>query len=199
MTAIDRDSQVEPISPEELEELLAIVRAPPAEPVLTEDGRWRKEYREAQARKRIAGVQHDLFGGPAKTHYHRHDPQPAFERPAIETIDAKMKRIAGNAAATFGPERADRPTFLSPEEREAIIQGAANWLRLRQRVRIIDGPGPVDPAYGGYRWIGREGVIYRLCSPVFAERVYVFLDPVGGERAEKVAFVEIRDLEPIQE
>ena len=199
MTVIDHDSQVKPISPEELEELLAIVRAPPAEPVLSEDGRWRKEYREAQARKRIAGVQHDLFGAPAKTHYHRHDPQGEFKRPAIEPIDAKMKRIAGNATATFGPERADRPAFLSPEEREAIIRGAANWLHLRQRVRIIDGPCPVDPAYGGYRWIGREGVIYRLCSPVFAERVYVFLDPVGGERAEKVAFVEIRDLEPIQE
>ena len=91
MTVIDHDSQVEPISPEELEELLAIVRAPPAEPVLSEDGRWRKEYREAQTRKRIAGVQHDLFGGPAKTHYHRHDPQGEFKRPAIEPIDAKMK------------------------------------------------------------------------------------------------------------
>lgn len=197
MTAIDCRSQGDRISSEELEELLAIVRAPPAEPVLTEDGRWRKEYREAQARTRIAGVQHDLFGGPAKIHYHRHHQQAEFQRPAIEKIYAKMKRIAGNATATFGPERADRPTYLFPEEREAVIRGAANWLRLGQRVQIDDGPGAVDPAYGGYRWIGREGVVYRLCSPVFAERVYVFLDPVGGERAEKVAFVELRDLEPI--
>ncbi len=190
---------VDPITPEEFEELMAIVRAPPPEPVLTEAGRWRKEYREAQARDRIAGVQHDLFGGPASTHYHRHHPQAPFERPEIEGIDAKLKRIAGNPAATFGPERAHRPAYLSPEERAEIIRSAANWLRLGQRVRIVDGPGAVDPAYGGYRWIGREGVVYRLCSPVFAERVYVFLDPVGGERAEKIAYVEIRDVEPIEQ
>lgn len=159
MQPIRSEHPADPITPEELEELLAIVRAPPPEPVLSEAGRWRKEYREAQARK----------------------------------------RIAGNTAATFGPPRADRPAYLSPEEREEIIRGAANWLRLGQRVRIVDGPAPVDPAYGGYRWIGREGVVYGLCSPVFAERVYVFLDPVGSERAEKVAFVEIRDLEPIQQ
>ena len=66
-------------------------------------------------------------------------------------------------------------------------------------MRIVDGPGPVDPSFGGYRFIGREGVVYRLCSPVFAERVYIFLDPVGAERAEKIAFVELRDVEPIAE
>lgn len=199
MKPIRSEPAADPITPEEMEELLAIVRAPPPEPVLSEAGRWRKEYREAQARKRIAGVQHDLFGGPATTHYHRHDPQAPFKRPAIETIDAKLQRIAGNPTATFGPARADRPAYLSTEERDEIIRSAANWLHLGQRVRIVDGPGAVDPAYGGYRWIGREGVVYRLCSPVFAERVYVFLDPVGSERAEKVAFVEIRDLEPIEQ
>jgi hypothetical protein len=118
---------------------------------------------------------------------------------AIETIDAKLQRIADNPTATFGPARADRPAFLSTEERDEIIRSAANWLHLGQRVRIVDGPGAVDPAYGGYRWIGREGGVYRLCSPVFAERVYVFLDPVGSERAEKEVFVEIRDLEPIDQ
>ena len=187
----------DPIPPQEFDALMAIVRAPPAEPVLSEAGRWRKEYREAQFRDRIVGVQHDLFGGSAVTHYRRHTPQAAFERPPIEGIDAKLERIAGDPVATFGPERADRPTYLSREEKDAIIRGAANWLHLGQRIRIIDGPGAVDPAFGGYRFIGREGAVYRLCSSVFADHVYVFLDPVGAERAEKVAFVELRDLEPI--
>ncbi len=187
----------DPISPEEFEELMAIVRAPPPEPALSEAGRWRKEYREAQFRDRVVGVQHDLFGGAAVTHYRRHAAEAPFQRPAIENIDAKLERIAGDPLATFGPERADRPAFPSQEEKEAIIRGAANWLRLGQRVRIVDGPGAVDPAFGGYRFIGREGAVYRLCSSVFADHVYVFLDPVGAERAEKIAFVELRDLEPI--
>lgn len=199
MKLIRPADNVDPITPEEFEELMAVVRAPPAEPVLSEAGRWRKEYREAQFRSRIVGVQHDLFGGASVTHYRRHDPQASFERPSVEEIGTKLKRIAGNPAATFGPERADRPSFLSPEEREAVIRGAANWLHLGQRVRIVDGPSPVDPAFGGYRFIGREGVVYRLCSPVFAERVYIFLDPVGAERAEKIAYVELRDVEPIAE
>src|SRR3546814_1769750 len=90
----------------------------------------------------------------------------------------------------------DRPTFLTDEEKAVIINGAANWLHIRQRVRIVDGPGPVDPQYGPYRFIGREGVVWRLCSSVFADRCYVFLDPVGAERAEKIVFVELRDIAP---
>jgi hypothetical protein len=34
---------------------------------------------------------------------------------------------------------------------------------------------------------------------VFADRVYVYLDLVGSERSEKIAFVEVRDVEPIGE
>src|SRR3546814_9450098 len=64
-------------------------------------------------------------------------------------------------------------------------------------VRISDGPGPVDPQYGPYRSIGREGVVWRLCSSVFADHCRVFLDPVGAERAEKIVFIEIRDIEPL--
>src|SRR3546814_16782822 len=95
------------------------------------------------------------------------------------------------------PPREDRPAFLNDEERAAVISGAANWLYVSQRVRIIDGPGPVDPQYGPYRSIGREGVVWRLCSSVFADHCRVFLDPVGAERAEKIVFIEIRDIAPL--
>lgn len=78
-----------------------------------------------------------------------------------------------------------------------MISGAANWLYVSQRVRIIDGPGPVDPQYGPYRFIGREGVVWRLCSSVFADHCRVFLDPVGAERSEKIVFIEIRDIAPL--
>src|SRR3546814_13784227 len=105
-----------------------------------------------------------------------------------DLLEAKLARIEGDRAASFGPGRADRPTFLTDEEKAVIINGAANWLHIRQRVRIVDGPGPVDPQYGPYRFIGREGVVWRLCSSVFADRCYVFLDPVGAERAEKLVF-----------
>ncbi len=189
--------QAEPISPQEFEALMTIVRAPPAEPVLSEAGRWRKEYREAQFHQRIIGVQHDLFGAPAVTRYHRHAPQAPFKRPPVESIDAKLQRIKGDPLATFGPKRADRPAYPTQEEKDAIIRGAANWLHLGQRVQIVDGPTPVDPAFGGYRFIGRMGAVHRLCSSVFADHVYVFLDPVGAERAEKIAFVELRDLAPV--
>ena len=39
--------------------------------------------------------------------------------------------------------------------------------------------------------------IWRLCSAVFADHVYVNLDLIGAERSEKVAFVELRDVAPI--
>jgi hypothetical protein len=32
---------------------------------------------------------------------------------------------------------------------------------------------------------------------VFQDRVYVHLDPVGSERTEKIEFMEIHDLEPV--
>lgn len=158
---------------------------------------WRAAYREEQRQKRIVRYQPDLLGGDPVTHFRRHRPAPDFPRPAIESLEAKLARIEGDRAATFGPGRADRPHFLTDEEKAVIINGAANWLHIKQRVKIVDGPGPVDPQYGPYRFIGREGVVWRLCSSVFADRCYVFLDPVGAERAEKIVFVELRDLAPV--
>ena len=131
------------------------------------------------------------------THYRRHQRQAPFDRPPIESVEAKLERIAGDPFATFGPPRADRPAFLTQDEKDEVVRSAQNWLRLGQRVQIIDGPCAIDPTYGGYQFIGREGVIFKPCGAVFPEWTYVFLDPVGGERVEKVPLVEIRDLKPL--
>ena len=185
------------ISKADFDELMAIVRSDPetARP-MTDDDCWRRDYQREQARIRIAGFQADLFGAATVTHYHRHAPGPKMEREP-EPIAVKLERIKGDPLATFGPPRADRLAFLSQDERNAIVRGTANWLRVRQRVRIVDAPGAVDPQFGPERFLGRTGVVWRLCSSSFAERCYVFLDPVGGERTQKIEMVELRDIEPI--
>jgi hypothetical protein len=185
------------ISQAEFNELMAIIHSDP-EPSrpLTDDERWRRDYQREQARIRIAGFQADLFGAATVTHYHRHAPGPRIEREA-EPLAVKLERIKGDPHATFGPPRADRPAILSQDERDAIVRAAANWLRVRQRVRIVDAPGAVDPQFGPERFLGRTGVVWRLCSSSFADRCYVFLDPVGGERTKKIEMVELRDIEPI--
>lgn len=191
------DHRIANISTAEYGELIAIVRsdAAAARP-LTDDDRWRRDYQRTQQEIRIAGFQEDLFGARTVTHYHRHAPGPKVDR-APEPIDVKLRRIKGDPEATFGPPRADRPAFPSPSERAAVVRAAANWLRVRQRVRIVDAPGAVDPAFGPERFLGRSGVVWRLCSNTFADRCYVFLDPVGGERTQKIEMVELRDIEPI--
>jgi hypothetical protein len=193
---MDYDPRIANVSPEEFAELLAIVRSEPDRAPLTQDDRWRRDYAEQQRRKRIVGHQHDLFGAPATVHYRRNAPAPEIERPPVETIEAKMKRIAGDPLATFGPPRSDRPAYLSTAEKTAIIAAASNWLRVRQRVLIVDAPGTVDPAFRPQLFLGRRGVVWRLCTGAFADHCYVFLDPVGGERTQKIVFVELRDLAP---
>ena len=183
------------MSPEEF--LAYLDQLDRAEKPKTPEQIWRAAYREEQRQKRILGYQPDLFGADPVTHFRRHRPAPDFPRPAIESLEAKLARIEGDRAAAFGPGRADRPTFLSEEEKAVVIAGAANWLHVKQRVRIVDGPGPVDPEYGPYRFIGREGVVWRLCSSVFADHCRIFLDPVGAERSEKIVFVEVRDITPL--
>lgn len=133
----------------------------------TPDARWRAEYREQRYAERVASVQHDLFGG---------DPIELF-RP-----NAKPKPIVD-------PKRYKPRPDLTAAELATTLASAANWLRTRQRVRI-------DPS-SPHQFAAREGVVWRLCSPVFADRVYVYLDAVGQERSEKIAFVEVRDVEPI--
>ena len=191
------DPCVANIPREEFEALLAIVRSDQERP-LSDDDRWRRTYQEDQRRKRVVGYQQDLFHARAITHFRHNAPAPEVERPPVETIEAKLERIKDDPLATYGPLRSDRPAFLTQAERASIVRSAANWLRVRQRVRIVDAPGSVDPAFGPQRFLGRVGVVWRLCAGTFADHCYVFLDPVGGERTDKIAMVELRDLEPIE-
>ena len=38
-----------------------------------------------------------------------------------------------------------------------------------------------------------------MCSPTFADYVYINLDLVGQERSEKVIFIELRNVTPIDD
>ena len=135
--------------------------------MLTPDARWRVAYRAQQHAERVASVQLDLFGAA---------PVEQFRRSA-------------RPKPTPDPKRYRARSFLTHAEQGTMLDSAANWLRVGQRVRI-DATSP-------HEFAGREGVVWRLCSPVFADRVYVYLDTVGNERSEKIAFAEVRDVEPI--
>lgn len=41
-------------------------------------------------------------------------------------------------------------------------------------------------------------MIWHLCGQAFSNYVYVNLDLIGQERSEKVMFVELRDVSPIE-
>lgn len=185
------------VSPREYAELMAIVREQDDTAPRNDDDRWRKAYAEQQHRLRIVGYQQDLFASTAITHYRRNAAAPPSQHRPIETIEAKMNRIRHDPSATFGPPRTDRPGIVPEPQRRAIVRGAANWLNVRQRVRLADAPGSVDPAFGIQRFLGRVGVIWRLCGSSFADHCYVFFDAVGSERTAKIQMVEVRDLEPL--
>ena len=173
-------------------ELVALMRdgAPRKPP--TPEALWRRAYHEAVFNRRLVGVQHDLFGGKPTTHMHKAKPGPISDwKP--EPVEEKLARIARDPNATFG---IGRPA-LTDDQKTAVIRGAANWLRVGQRVRIIGSFASYDGRAD--RRIGRKGVVWRLCSPVFADHTYVYLDPVGAERAEKITMVELRDVEPIED
>jgi len=173
-------------------ELVALMRdgAPRKPPTL--EASWRRAYHQAMFDRRLVGVQHDLFGGKPTTHMHKAQPGPASDWTS-EPVEDKLARIARDPAATFG---IGRPA-LSEGEKAAVIRGAANWLRIGQRVRIIGS----FASYDGHadRRVGRKGVIWRLCSPVFADHTYLYLDLIGAERTEKIAMIELRDIEPIED
>lgn len=173
-------------------ELVALMRdgAPRKPP--TPEALWRRAYHEAMFNRRLVGVQHDLFGGKPTTHMHKAKPGPISDwKP--EPVEEKLARIARDPNATFG---IGRPA-LTDDEKTAVIRGAANWLRVGQRVRIVGSFASYDGRAD--RRVGRKGVVWRLCSPVFADHTYVYLDPIGAERVEKIAMVELRDVAPIDD
>ena len=193
------DPRIATISREEFDELLTIVRRldEPPRP-RSDDDRWRAAYAEEQRQRRVVGYQQDLFSSTTMTHYRRNAAAPVWDRAPAEIIEQKLERIKGDPFATYGPPRSDRPTILTPEQKAAIVRKAGNWLALRRRVRLVDAPGSVNPAFGIQRYLGRKGVIWRLCGAPFDDHCYVFFDAVGGERTAKIELAELRDLEPVE-
>ena len=191
------DPRTATASEDEFAELMAIVRDQATPKPLSDDDRWRADYAEEQRRRRIVGYQQDLFTSTAITHYRRSPAAPIVERPPVETVAAKLERIKGDPFATFGPPRSDRPSILTQRQKRTIVRGATNWLNVRQRVTLVDAPGSVDPAFGIQRYLGRQGVIWRLCGSTFADHCYVFFNAVGAERTAKIHMVEVRDLAPL--
>lgn len=176
------------ISEEEFAELMALARE---RPPLTPDGQWRHDYHAAMVAKRTIGVQRDLFGAKPVTHMHRTRPGPVIDwKP--EPVEEKLARIAADPHAAFG---IGRPA-LSDEEKAAMLRSAANWLRLGQRVRLTGSSDSIDGQ--SERRVGRLGVVWRI-SRTFTDYVHVYLDPVGAERSEKIVFIELRDVEPIED
>lgn len=186
------DPRIATVSEAEFNELLTLMRdgAPRKPP--TPEALWRRAYHEAMFNRRLVGVQPDLFGGKPVTHMHKAKPGPASKW-TPEPVEEKLARFARDRNATFG---VGRPA-LTAEEKATLIGAAANWLRVGQRIRVIGSFASYDGR--AERRIGRKGVIWRLCSPVFADHTYVYLDAVGAERVEKIAMVELRDVEPIED
>ncbi|WP_430912186.1 hypothetical protein [Methylobacterium sp. sgz302541] len=165
------------------------------------DARWRAEYRQAQYERALIGIQPDLLGGPTVEVFRASPKQPPpqawspdYEVELFHDLapEEQARRLAADPQTPFA--RTTR-AILTAEEIGALVAGAANWLRVGQPVRITGAPLTLDGC--AERRVGRTGVIWRLCSAVFADHVYVNLDLIGAERSEKVAFVELRDVAPI--
>jgi hypothetical protein len=165
------------------------------------DARWRAEFRQAQYERALIGIQGDLLGGPAVEVFRASPKQPAPQAwtpdYAVEWFhdlgpEEQALRLAADPQTPFA--RTTRAK-LTAEDLAALLAAAANWLRVGQAVRITGAPLTFDGS--DERRVGRTGVIWRLCSTVFADHVYVNLDLIGAERSEKVVFVELRDVAPI--
>ncbi len=75
---------------------------------------------------------------------------------------------------------------------EALARHTASWLRPGQPVQINP-----DPRAGGGDVSGRMGTIHRLCSPVFADYVYVTFAPQGREKLSRTRLLTLESLTPI--
>lgn len=186
------DPSIATVTEAEFHELVALMRDGPPRKPPTPEALWRRAYHEAMFAKRLIGVQHDLFGGKPSTHMHKTKPGPVHNW-TPEPVEEKLARVARGPSATFGIGR----PLLTEAEKAAVIRGAANWLRIGQRVQIVGSISSYDGR--AERREGRKGVVWRLCSPVFADHTYVYLDPIGAERTDKVALVELRDVAPIDD
>ncbi len=149
------------------------------------DAQWRLDYRRSQRQRRLAGVQPDMFGAPAVEHFTRfQDLSP----------EEQVRLLAEDPHTPWARSTRKR---LTADEKAAIIASAANWLRLGQRVCITSTSPSIDGSKE--RQVGRVGTVWRTCRPPFDDYVHINLDLVGQERTEKVVFVELRDVEPIED
>ncbi len=165
------------------------------------DARWRAEYRQAQYERALIRIQTDLLGGPAIEVFRASQKQPA---PAPWTLDYQIERVDDLAPEDLARRLAADPQTpfarttrakLTPEEVAALVVSASNWLRVGQPVRITGSPLTFDGS--DERHVGRTGVIWRLGGQAFSDYVYVNLDLIGAERSEKVVFIELRDVAPV--
>ncbi|KOX60315.1 hypothetical protein ADL19_02395 [Streptomyces purpurogeneiscleroticus] len=166
------------------------------------DARSWAEYRQAQYKRVLIGIQPDLFGAPVVEVFR---PSPKMTAPETGTPEYEVEMFHG-----LPPEKQALRLAADPQtpfarttrgssteaEKAALIVSAANWLRVGQPVRIAGAPLTLDGDAG--RRVGHTGVVWRLCRPAFADHAYVNLDLIGAERSEKVVFVELCDVEPIE-
>lgn len=170
---------------------------------LDPDVQWRRIYRDEKRHLRLAGTQPDLFDAPPTAYFHPNLPPPVAEDWPLDYEITRFHDLRpGEQAAllTVDPgtpwARSTRKP-LTPEEKATMIAGATNWLRIGQRVRVVGTSPSIDGSRE--RLVGRAGVVWRVCGPPFHDYVHVNLDLVGQERAEKVVFVELRDIIPIED
>lgn len=123
----------------------------------------------------------------------RWTPDYQIERADDLAPEELARRLAADPRTPFASTTRAK---LTAEEVATLVASAANWLRVGQPVRITGAPLTLDGC--DERRVGRTGVIWRLCGRVFSDYVYVNLDLIGAERSEKVAFVELRDVTPIE-
>lgn len=144
-----------------------------------------------------------MFGAPAVEHFHRNATPPSPEDWPLEYEVTRFQDLTHQEQIALLAEDPHTPWARTtrkrqtPEEKAAMIASAANWLRLGQRVRITGASPSIDGS--NERRVGRVGVVWRTCRPPFDDHVHVNLDLVGQERSEKIVFVELRDVEPIDE
>ena len=88
-------------------------------------------------------------------------------------------------------ERLEDWLARTKQQRELVQKQASNWLRVGQQVKVH-----ADARLGGGDIAGRVGTIHRLCGPVFADYVAVFVPPKGRETVPRVRMLPLEIIEP---
>ena len=78
-------------------------------------------------------------------------------------------------------------------QRAEVVAAVSNWLRAGQAVKVH-----LDPRVGGGSVAGRIGTIYRLCSPVFSDFVYVHFAATGRQKLPRIRLLPLEILTPTE-